>query len=474
MQLLILAALLATLARTEPVPAPGTAELLDSTWRLALILVTTLAAPLATACDGYWFVSRLSRRLPTLSSEWVQAAERYQKLQLASLWIWLAGSLAIIYLLDWPAIVRSDIAGANWPLVDDLLILAPVIGSLLLIWIAFHTIESTARQLRCLSQEAGSRQAQVAADHSLVQYLAWQFRHYLAMALVPALLVIAANDLALQYSSAIPWPAWFTTQTAWMIGLPLLAVLPIGLPLLLARLWPTSELPAGELRTNLEAISRELRTPLSRLLVWHTQGRMANAAVAGVSRVCRYLFLTDALLVQLTPSEIAAVVRHELGHLQQKHLLQRMLLLVIPALAWLVIQPLAGVDLDLLSTTSPYALAVSAAYLLYAVLVVGIASQWFEYDADLSAVFDHQGQVDADSARDLIHALAALQGPHRESRLANWLHPPTAARIVWIRRVLMQPAAGHAYRRRLRGARHGIYAVVFALLVLLTIGLSSR
>jgi Zn-dependent protease with chaperone function len=478
MQLLILAALLATLAQTEPASAPVTAmsatgHWLTGPWQFLLILAATLAAPLATAVDGYWFVGRLSRRLPTLSADWHRAADRYQKLQLASLWLWLAGSLVIIYVLDWPGVVRGELSGRDWFLVDDLLMLLPMLSSLVLIWMGFFAIEQTARRLREQSQPGSTHQRMSAEQNSLRKYLVWQFRHYLAMALFPALLVLGANDLLRNAAGLVDWPEWFTSNLACLLGLPLLAVLPIGLPLVLARLWPTSDLPAGELRTSLESISSEFRTPLSRLLVWHTQGRMANAAVAGVSRLCRYLFLTDALLVQLSPGEISAVVRHELGHLQQKHLQQRMLLLAIPALAWFALQPHTGMDLDLLSTSSPYALAVSAGYLLYAVLVVGVVSQWFEYDADLAAVLDSRGHIDGDAARDLIHALVALQGPHRESRLTHWLHPPTSARVAWIRRVLMHPAAGWAYRRRLRSLRSGIYAVTIGLMALLVLGLAT-
>jgi Zn-dependent protease with chaperone function len=202
------------------------------------------------------------------------------------------------------------------------------------------------------------------------------------------------------------------------------------------------------------------------MLVWQTNGRMTNAAVAGLSRWCRYLFLTDALLVQLTPEETAAVVRHELGHLQRRHLLQRLLVLALPLLAGIALQPLLGFDSNWLSTSSPHALIVAGSYLLYAALAVGQLSRWMEYDADLGAVLDSAGQVNPDYARDLIHALAVLQGPQRESRFAHWLHPPTASRIAWIRRVLMTPVEGREFRQRLNRVAWGIYGLVIATLVL--------
>jgi hypothetical protein len=103
---------------------------------------------------------------------------------------------------------------------------------------------------------------------------------------------------------------------------------------------------------------------------------------------------------------------------------------------------------------------------VYAALVVGQLSHWIEYDADLAAILDTDGQVNPDYARDLIYTLAVLQGPQRESRLAHWLHPPTSARIAWIRRVLMQPEEGMGFRRKLDLLARVIYGLVVALAVI--------
>lgn len=465
MQLIILAALLATLAHSEAAPALAMEPMITSgfagmeQWRLLLIAVTMLAAPFATACDAGRFIFRLQRGSLSDRIAWQEAGERYERLQLAAMWLWLGCSLAVIYLWDWPQMVRVTWQWQDWPLVDDVLVFVPVIASLLLVWMAFFYVERTALQLRETTADATVNSER----KSLFAYLVWQCRHYLAMALLPAFLVLAIQEFGGGYLRAANLNKVPHEYLALLI-VPVLGVMVVGLPVVLRRLWPTSELPANELRSELTAISQQMRTPLTRMLVWQTQGRMANAAVAGLSRYCRYLFLTDALLVQLTPSEISAVVRHELGHLQRRHLLLRLLLLALPALAWFMVQPLFGSELDLLSTSSPYSLAVSAVYLAYAVIVVGQFSKWLEYDADLAAVLEANGKVNADHARDLIHALIALQGPQRENRLTNWLHPPTSQRIVWIRRVLMQPAIGYAFRRRLDRLARGLVAITVALI----------
>lgn len=458
MQLIILAALLATLAQSEAGPASVTAPVqLASNWQLLFVLLTTLAAPLATACDGGWFVARLRRAAVAAQPCWQQASQRYERFQLASLWLWLACSLAVIYLWNWPAIVRVEWGWQAWPLVDDALILLPVVGSLLLLWTIYYLIELAAQRIKQVPPRTAS----------LFSYLTFNVRHYLAMALVPAFLVLGGQEVFAYFGTsfrAALHPA------AWLLLLPAVVVLPAALPLLLARIWPTVELPAGELREELKRISRQQKTPLTRMLVWQTDGRMTNAAVAGLSRWCRYLFLTDALLVQLTPDEIAAVVRHELGHLQRRHLLQRLLVLALPVLAGIALQPLLGFDSNWLSTSSPSSLAITGCFLLYAALAVGQLSRWMEYDADLSAILNAEGQVSPAHARDLIHALAVLQGPQRESRFAHWLHPPTNSRIAWIRRVLMQPAAGQEFRQRLDRLAIAIYGLITTLIAIVLLG----
>ncbi len=462
MQLIILAALLATLAHSEAAPALATAPTFAVTFfggeqgRLAGLLLTMFAAPCATACDGGWFIIRLRRNPLTHCQQWQQAGQRYERLQLAAIWLWLAGSLAVIYLWDWPQIVRGEWDWSDWPLVDDLLVLMPVIGSLFLVWLTFYFVERTAHRMRQSPQQ----------HQTLLAYLAWQCRHYLAMALIPALVVLGLQDVSAHLGSKWNIVA-ASAHLSWLV-IPALVVMVVALPLLLRRLWPTMELPADELRSELEAISAQCQTPLTQILVWETNGRLANAAVAGVSRYCRILFLTDALLAQLAPTEIAAVVRHELAHLQRRHLILRLLLLTLPGLAWFALQPLLGIELDLLSTSSPYSLAVSGIYLAYAAIVVGGYSKLLEYDADLAAVIDAQGELNADSARDLIHALAVLQGPIGDSRF-SWLHPATSARIRWIRRVLTMPADGIAYRGRLDQVARLIFAMTFALLGLMAV-----
>ncbi|WP_254511367.1 M48 family metalloprotease [Anatilimnocola floriformis] len=460
MQLIILAALLATLAHSEAAPASATAPLaaqfFSEQGRLIGLLLTMLAAPFATACDGGWFIARLRRNPLTTCQQWSQAAQRYERLQLAAGWLWLSASLAVIYLWDWPALVRITWGWNAWPLVDDLLVLAPVVGSLVLVWITFYYVEQTAQKMR---EATEPRQ-------SLIAYLAWQCRHYLAMALVPALVVLGVQDFGAYFGQQELLTAT-SAKLSWL-GIPVLASLVIALPLLLRRLWPTSSLPTSDLRTELEAISQRAKTPLTQILVWETNGRLSNAAVAGLSRYCRYLFLTDALLAQLAPTEIAAVVRHELAHLQRRHLILRLLLLTLPGLAWFAFRPLLGDEFAWLKDASPNSLLVAGIYLGYAAVVVGYYSKLLEYDADLAAVFDDDGSVNADCARDLIHALAVLQGPHGDSSF-SWLHPPTSRRIAWLRRVLMKPSEGISYRRKLDRVAQIIVAVTAGLIGMIAI-----
>ncbi len=57
------------------------------------------------------------------------------------------------------------------------------------------------------------------------------------------------------------------------------------------------------------------------VLVWDTGGALLNACVTGIVPGFRYVLLTDSLVDTMTPTEVAAVFGHEIGHIAHRHLL---------------------------------------------------------------------------------------------------------------------------------------------------------
>ena len=74
----------------------------------------------------------------------------------------------------------------------------------------------------------------------------------------------------------------------------------------------------GEVRDRMIELCASMHNVRVReLLLWHTSGRMINAAVTGLVRQVRFILLSDGLLDQVSnPRAIEAVMAHELAHVK--------------------------------------------------------------------------------------------------------------------------------------------------------------
>lgn len=158
---------------------------------------------------------------------------------------------------------------------------------------------------------------------------------------------------------------------------------PYFIRLLFARVELGEHAAGPELGPMLDTLARRSRTRLNRVYVWLTgERRIANAAVSGLFSRQRAVFLTDHLLASLTPTEVVAVVAHELGHTRFLHLLFNFLLAIMSGIFviwglfllndYIVSQEDAGVAIVLLEA-------------IYITMVFGFFARRFERQADLYA-----------------------------------------------------------------------------------------
>ena len=122
---------------------------------------------------------------------------------------------------------------------------------------------------------------------------------------------------------------WGPTLGLWLGPAGALGVLVIA-PLLLRHALDTVPLPPGPLRDHLLAQCADHGVRVRELLLWRTHGTALNAAVTGLVPRVRYILLTDALVEELPPPQLHAVMEHELNHARHRHL--PTLLLVAAAL----------------------------------------------------------------------------------------------------------------------------------------------
>ena len=266
MQLLLIIAVLAAVAAAQ---AEARAPVDDAGPRVALTLVGialvgVVASLIARRFCRLWRQERLER------AEWLRRLDLAQRWHAA---LWLAVVLATMFALDWPTVVRANFGLARWVLIDDLLLLLPVVTPLLLSWGAFHQIEAALAGDVLPGRADGAE-----ASSSRWRFAFWQARQHLAILLAPLLLLMAAEDLL-----RLTAPTLLEDQWAGLWAIPAILLLLAAFPLLLRRLWRTTPLEPGSLANRLQATLRNQGARVRGICVWHTDGRMVNAAVAGCS-----------------------------------------------------------------------------------------------------------------------------------------------------------------------------------------------
>jgi STE24 endopeptidase len=140
------------------------------------------------------------------------------------------------------------------------------------------------------------------------------------------LLPLAALVLALMGAAGPWWWLW-----AWLAFVGFVLLMQLAYPTLIAPLFNRFE-PLGDeaLATRVQALMQRCGFRARSLLVMDGSRRSAhsNAYFTGLGAAKRVVFY-DTLLARLTHAEIEAVLAHELGHFHHRHLLKRMVSIVV-------------------------------------------------------------------------------------------------------------------------------------------------
>jgi STE24 endopeptidase len=456
---LIVAVLLATML-AEKAPA----EAVDHTAaRTLLALVAMLLAPALAATMSAVVIRGLRHDGHTWAA-WVARFSAGQQIH-AGLLVLIVGLIS--YGLAWPQVVRVNMGLGNWILVDDLLILAPVYVPLLLSWAAFYDVDRAVHELMAEDEPSDSP--------GRWQYVLLHARHYLGLVMIPLLLVLGVYDTARWLA-----PEFIAGPHAWLLVMPLLVVLIACMPQVIATLWKTVPLPAGELRTYLRTVLDDCRLRVRDVLVWQTDGRVTNAAVSGFLPQLRYVFLTDRLIEVLDDDEIAAVLRHEAGHVVRHHLLLRMLCLGLPVAVWASVGQVAPQAIEALTGALESAglslylqecMLLPGAVALYALVVLGGYCKRLEFQADLyaSGLLTQSAETIAARTLAFMRALTKITLSSGGSRTREgWLHPSIARRVSFLRAAQSDPLLACAFERRTTWIALGMvltYVMAIALLL---------
>jgi len=358
----------------------------------------------------------------------------------------------------------------------ELLILAPFLVALIGSWACFYDGEK-------LFHDTAAPAVALTPFWSRWTYLRFHLRHHLALVLavigVLALQKALRRLPAFQDSALLEW---------------ILLTLMIGLlgcfPWLLRFVLGLKPLPAGPLRDRLLSAANRLRFRYSNILLWNTNGAVANAMVAGIVPQVRYVVLTDKLINDLTPDEVEAVFGHEVGHVKHHHMAFYLAFILISIGALSVLATLLRLDEWFKSNEDMAILPMIGILGGYIFVVFGFLSRRCERQADIFGCrtmsctrvecTGHAGSEElaprgrglcATGIATFIEALekvARLNGisRNRPGWLQSWQHSTIAHRVEFLQRVLKDPSIEPRFQRTVRLVK---WSVVLGLTLVLVV-----
>ncbi|SFI42462.1 M48 family metallopeptidase [Nitrosomonas sp. Nm34] len=241
---------------------------------------------------------------------------------------------------------------------------------------------------------------------------------------------------------------WFYAWLAWVaFNLFLLAIYPTWIAPLFNKFSPLQD---ASLKARIEQLLYKCGFESSGLFVMDGSRRSShgNAYFTGFGKTKRIVFF-DTLLSRLAPSEIEAILAHELGHFKRHHIIKRIVWSFIVSLAFLW---LLGYLMQQnwfyqgLGVTVPSVPSNAMAVLLF-FLVMPVFTFLLQ---PLSSLYSRKHEFEADeyaaqhaSAADLIHALVKLYQDNAATLTPDPVHstfydshPPAAIRVAHLKKFI--------------------------------------
>ncbi len=407
------------------------------------------------------FARSINRRVSTKLLIWAD------RVLLGSRVLTLIVQAGAVFALAWLDLIRRQIGDLVF--LDELVALTPALLTLAAGWIAYYPLERRLREMvQIRAVELGEH---VYPVPTRTQFLMDNVRHHMLIILIPISLILAwAEALNFLFMELVERGLLASTSTqteSLYIAANLAGVLLVFIvtPGLIARVWSTVPLPAGELRDKLLALCAAQGVRCRKLLIWRTHGLMINGAVMGLLGRFRFILLTDALLDSLPTEQIEAVMAHEVGHVRRHHLPWLMLSLIaalslayfgVVALSDLAMSPTPGGTLSGLVDLSAFFSATIAALFIF-----GFISRLFERQADAFAAQHLSGMTRANHGRDLtvtpegalamIHALESVARLNRiPKRKFTWRHGSISRRQSALARTIHKPVRALPIDRAVR------------------------
>jgi len=262
----------------------------------------------------------------------------------------------------------------------------------------------------------------------------------LIIALPLLALILWLLDLATPMSWLWAWLGWMVFNAL------LLFIYPVVIAPLFNKFTP---MPDSAHKQKLDALLQRCGFSAAGLFVMDGSRRSAhaNAYFTGFGKH-RRIVLFDTLINQLSPTQLEAVLAHEIGHYQRKHLQKRLVLMAAMSLAliWALFQLLhapwfySGLGVDSANPATALALFSMAMPLCLLPLtpLSNALSRKHEYEADAYAAQHSSAQELIDALITMYRENAATLTPDSLYSLWHDSHPPATLRIAHLS---VQPVA---------------------------------
>ncbi len=453
------------------------AEVASDLWtRLVWVALVTLTVP-GLALFQTLVVSKRIRNTELLSQE---RESMLRRLSVCHSAVWLIASLAIIWAVRWQDVVRGNWGLDQWPVIDEAIILAPIIFSLVASWAIFYEIQQAiAGNSRRPSEAPKKRALAWQSWQSRMAYVSIRFRVYFLMILIPAAIAILAKDVA-------PWVESLNPQVRFSLYATIVLAMMAGFPFLLLLMWKTIRIENDSLKSELVKTCQLHRLHVHDILVWKTDGQIVNALVAGLIPRLRVIVMSDGLIKHFPRHELLAILRHEAGHVRLWHLPTRIGFTVLPLLALAIDERNAhGGIVHIDSMLEQFGLPrgsglafLMGLYAAYAVFGLSWLSHQMEFEADIYSCQQHGSdgpvRIDAKHVSDMSDALlrlAALNPEQIEKR--SLLHPSIGSRMQMIRAIESHPQRAIAFGKSFLRRRRIIFIVLVSICAIAVLNLAK-
>lgn len=254
----------------------------------------------------------------------------------------------------------------------------------------------------------------------------------LIIALPLLALILWLLDLATPMSWLWAWLGWMVFNAL------LLFIYPVVIAPLFNKFTP---MPDSAHKQKLDALLQRCGFSAAGLFVMDGSRRSAhaNAYFTGFGKH-RRIVLFDTLISQLSPTQLEAVLAHEIGHYQRQHLKKRLVLMAAMSLAllWALFQLLhapwfySGLGVDSANPATALALFSMAMPLCLLPLtpLSNALSRKHEYEADAYAAQHSSAQELIDALITMYRENAATLTPDSLYSLWHDSHPPATLRIA--------------------------------------------